>query len=141
MTTLQEYVPAVTKRGACVCGRCVDGPASPREHQPNGHTSDMFFFKVAKTDDATSDTLRQLIEGHQGVHNDCNPLDGKEHNYIELGGWIGDQGLGLMLMGLGDLLGLWSIMHPGKLPGLPKELQQQMAGAGMVSITSLNGSG
>jgi hypothetical protein len=134
--TLLQYVSTMAQRGACTCGRCVDAPVEPEKHQPNGHTSDVFFFKVKQLDGANATTMRQLIGQHRGVFDECDPLDGKEHSYIELGAWIGDQGLALMFMGLGELLGLWSIMHPGKLPGLPMVLQQQMAGAGLVSIVA-----
>ena len=36
-------------------------------------------------------------------------------SYIELGAWIGDQGLALALMGLGSALGIWGIITPQTL--------------------------
>ena len=81
------------------------------------------------------DTLRRLISEHKGEYADCNPLDGAEHSYIELGGWIGDQGLAMMLMGLGSHLGLWSVMTPNNMmPGLDEETKKMVAGMGLVSI-------
>lgn len=133
MKTLSEYVRNHTARGACQCGQCIDGVSNPQEHQPTGHTSDLFFFKVAKHGEPDAKTLRELITKHHGEWGECNPLDGKEHNYMELGGWIGDQGLAMQFMGLGELLGLWRVMTPNALP-IPDELKQQMAGMGMISI-------
>jgi len=61
-----------------------------------------------------------------------------EHSYFELGGWIGDQGLAMQYMALGKILGLWQVMHPGMILNVndpaQKQLADQMAGAGMVSI-------
>lgn len=134
MITLVEYVHACAIRGACTCGRCCDSGPEPEKHQPNGHTADVYFFQVAATQDADADTLCRLIGEHKGTFNECDPLDRCEHSYIELGGWIGDQSLALMLMGLGTVLGLWRMLTPKMLPGLDKGLMDQMAGQGMVSI-------
>lgn len=134
MTTLVEYVLEVAIRGECTCGRCCDSGPEPENEQPTGHTADVYFFQVSAKAEADGDTLRHLIGEHKGVHNECDPLDRHEHSYIELGGWIGDQGLALMLMGLGTVLGLWRMLTPKILPGLDKELMDTMAGRGMVSI-------
>lgn len=132
--TLTDYVQAFAIRGACTCGRCSDSARGPEKHQPNGHTADVYFFQVAAASGADADTLRRLVDEHKGESCECNPLDRCEHSYIELGGWIGDQGLALMLMGLGAVLGLWRMLTPKMLPGLDKDLMDMMAGRGMVSI-------
>lgn len=134
MSALMDYVINHTERGACLCGQCIDAPPDPENHQPQGHTVDLFFFEVAKRNNPSADTLRQLIKEHKGEFINVDPLDGNEHNYIELGAWIGDQGLAIELMGLGELLGLWRVFTPKKLPFLPQELQQQMARSGMVTM-------
>lgn len=135
MMTLTEYVRASTERGACQCGRCIDAPANPQETQPMGHTADLIFFKVALKNGTDAETLRTLIQQQQGEFCEVNPLDGKEHNYLELGGWVGDQDTALQLMGLGSLLGLWDLLTPKTmLPGVPDEMANQMAGMGMVAI-------
>jgi hypothetical protein len=131
---LSEYVRSHSIRGACCCGRCVDAPTEPEEHQPNGHTADVYFFKVSAESTARHEDLIEEIKQHRGEFVECDPLDGKEHSFIELGGWIGDQGMALMLMGLGNILGLWNLMTPNMLPGLPKDLADIMAGQGMVTI-------
>lgn len=137
MKSLIDYVTTFSERGACKCGRCCDVPDKPEEHQPSGHTADTMFFEVSAKDGADADTLRQLVsENTKGEFCDVTLLDGKEHNYMEIGGWIGDQGLALMLMGLGSVLGLWKLLTPKSMLGdlIPKELQMQMAGQGMVAI-------
>lgn len=53
-------------------------------------------------------------------------------SYIELGGWIGDQGVALALIGLGKTFGLWDAMTPKRI-GITGEIAQQMLGMGFVS--------
>ena len=136
---LIEYVRTFAIRGACTCGKCIDAGDSPETHQPSGHTADVYFFLVAAREGASRDTLVAAIKEYKGEFNECDPLDGKEHSYIELGGWIGDQVLALMLMGLGTLLGIWNLMTPKMLPGLDKGLMDMMAGNGWVSILGREG--
>lgn len=127
---LRDYVAAHTARTACRCGKCLtDGPG-----KLEGHTADLVFFEVSAAGDPDADELRRLVRGaRHGEFIDLEPLDGNEHSYLEIGSWIGDQGLAMQLMGLGTILGLWNLMTP-KMLGLPAELVQQMAGMGMVSI-------
>lgn len=128
--TLEEYVMLHAERGECKCGQCIDKGDRP---DPTGHTVDMFFFTVAAKGEPSADTLRELIRAHKGHHCDLDPLDGGEHSYLQVGGWIGDQGLAMMFMALGALVGLWEILTPNALP-IDDELKKQMAGMGMVSI-------
>lgn len=139
--TLIEYVLKYAQRGEYQCGKRNDRVEHPEQHQPTGHTADLFYFKVAlkQAADGTSadkETLQKLIEqSSHGSMADCTPLDGKEHSFIELGAWIGDQGLAFMFMGMCDLLGLGKVMTPNMLP-IPQELKDQMAGMGMISLIS-----
>jgi len=109
MASLVDYVLRHTERGECNCGRCLDRGDKP---DPDGHTVDLGFFKVA-----------------------ANPLDGGEHNYMQLGGWIGDQGLAMQYMGLGVLLGVFKLLSPSML-GITSDdpMFMQMIGAGFLSI-------
>lgn len=117
-------------RGACTCGQCLDAPNKPEEKQPGGHTVDLTFFKVAARDPDLGPELKRLVEAEFPKY-----LDGQEHNYIEVGGDVGDQGIALMLIGLGDVLGVWKALSPAILiPDMPPELQQQLAGSGMVAL-------
>lgn len=137
MQKLVEYVHEHTERGACKCGKCIDASENPEQHQPTGHTVDMIFFEVSAKPTASAETLRLLVKAVP-VGEFCNVdlFDGAEHGYMELGGWIGDQGTALMLMGLGTSLGLWNLLSPVTMLGLKSNdpLTQKIAGMGMVSI-------
>lgn len=134
MNDLVAYVRSHVERGDCQCGKCFDLPENPQ--QPTWHTADVAFFKVKIVGEPKAEELKSLIAAHSGVFANVDLLDGKEHNYQEIGGWIGDQGLALMLMGLGELVGLWKLLTPRSLLGndLPDDLVKQMAGAGFVAI-------
>lgn len=134
--SLAEYVRQHARRGTCRCGRCFDRPGEDK--QPQGHTADVVFFAVS-AHEADAETLRQLVSGSKhGEFCEIDLLDGEEHNYTELGAWIGDQGLALMLMGLGTVLGLWKLLTPKTMfpAGIPDDLIQQMAEMGMVAVMS-----
>lgn len=128
MTDLRDYVIKHSTRGACMCGKCVDGPPTPDLDQPAGHTVDVHFFKVALANKPDSDTFRTLVKEYI-------PEGASELSYITLGGQVGDQGFALQIMGMGDLLGVWDLLTPKKMiPGLDDETAGMMAGAGMVAI-------
>ena len=137
--TLQQYVTANAVRGECQCGKCCDKGNKP---DPTGHTADLMFFKVAAKPEANAETLKQLAANYAGEFGPCNIFDGQEHSYIEVGGWIGDQSLALMFMGLGHLLGLFDLLTPRTmLPAgtLPEELMMQMAGSGLLTVKAKKG--
>ncbi len=126
---LVEYILEHTTRGACTCGRCFDAPENPEEKQPGGHTVDLTFFKVSAAGGDKDEFIALVKAEHPGW------LDGKEHNYIAVGGDIGDQGTALMAIGLGHLLGAWKALSPDTVaPFLGTDTKQKMAGAGMVSL-------
>jgi hypothetical protein len=130
--SLAEYVIAFAVRGACTCRRCCDASDKPEDKQPDGHTIDLTFFKVAAEKDANAEDFRSLVEAEFP-----HWLDGKEHNYLQCGGDIGDQGICLMAFGLGHLLGVWKCLCPETMmPFLPADMKQQMAGRGMIAINS-----
>ncbi len=142
MNKLREYVMAYAERGACKCGRRLDAPSKPEQHQPAGHTADVIFFEVSARPGADVETFKTLLrESRQGEFGDVDVLDGQEHNYLELGGWIGDQGMALLLMGFGAVLGVWNLITPKSLMGkdAPKELVNQMAGGGFVVVQARAG--
>ncbi len=133
ISDLAEYVQEHAIRGTCKCGKCVDHPGEDK--QPEGHTVDVFFFEVANKG-GNAEELRALVEAAKdGEFCNVDVFDGKDHGYMELGGWIGDQGMAMMLMGLGEILGLWKVFTP-KMLGVPDDLANQMAGMGMVSVSS-----
>ena len=124
---LNEYILYHTEYGECQCGKCIDKPDP-------AHAIDIFFFKIALRNAPIKEEYIKLIRTHKGIHCDCDPLDGQEHNYIELGGWIGDQGRALQFMGLGTLLGVFKLITPKTIKGLPDELMGQMAGMGFITV-------
>jgi hypothetical protein len=129
MSALADYVLAHTQRSECHCCHEHVDPLAAKDKV------DMFFFEVTARNDPDADTLKKLIAEHRGEFGDMNPLEG-EHSYIEVGGYIGDQGIGMQFMALGKLLGLWEIGTPMNILGLDRDnpLAQQMAGMGYVSI-------
>lgn len=129
MSALVDYVLAHTQRNECHCCHEHVDPLSAKDKV------DMFFFEVTATNDPDADTLKRLIAEHKGEFGDMNPLEG-EHSYIEVGGYIGDQGIGMQFMALGKLLGLWEVATPINMLRLERDnpLAQQMAGMGYVSI-------
>jgi hypothetical protein len=133
MSDLIKYVTDHTERGECKCGQCIDVGNKP---DPKGHVADLMFFKVSKKGGATADEFKRLTKEHRGEFNKCDPFDGKEHSFIELGGWIGDQALAMQYMGLGTLLEVFDLLTPKTVlpPGIPDELMMEMAGSGMVTV-------
>lgn len=139
MSELSRYITNHVVRGACMCGECIDTPSDPSRYQPKEHTSDLQFFKIALKDcpdkEKVKEELIRLIKEHNGEFCNIDLFDGKEHNFIDIGGWIGDQGLALMLMGMGKLLELWTLLTPNTLfPDFPDDLKMKMAGSGFVAI-------
>lgn len=95
----------------------------------------MEFFKVAVTGDPTKDEFLKLVAEHKGEYGDCDLLDGKEHSYLEVGGWIGDQGIAMQCMALGVHLGIFKLLTPSTvMPFLDEDTKRLMAGQGLVCV-------
>lgn len=133
---LNQYVLDHTGRTACECGRCiVSGGFATNGTKTVKLTFFDVFQRCADGKAADRDALASLIRAYKGVFCDVNPLDGKEHNYMELGGWLGDQETALRFIGLCDLVGVGKCLSPDTImPSMPDHLKKQMAGAGMVSM-------
>jgi hypothetical protein len=131
--TLPEYIIDHTYRGACQCGRCIDSALDDRL-EPAGHTADLIFFKVCTINSPQKDTLIALIKEHEGEFCDLDLLDSCIHNYIDLGAWIGSQELALRLMGLGSLLGVWTLLSPRGMGVISDELATKLAQIGYLCI-------
>lgn len=102
---------------------------------------DIEFFGVKVVDEPSAESLKSLVASNNAGEfgSEVDLFDGQEHNYINLGGWIGDQGYALMLMALGSHLKVWELLTPEKLmPFLDEAMKKQMAGMGMISIVSKN---
>lgn len=97
----------------------------------------MEFFGVKVVGHPSQETLKEFVQEYQDGEfgTNINVLDGKEHNYMNLGAWIGDQGYALMLMALGSHLKLWDLLTPNTLmPFLDQDLKNKMRDMGMISI-------
>ena len=139
MKDLIDYIQEHAVRGACRCGRCIDAVEHPENQQPTGHTANLVFFEVVAKPGADPEKLKALIGHHvQGAFCAMNPLDGKPHTYMEVGGWLGSQDLALQLMGLGAVLGLWNLATPRTVFGENIDaihgLEMSMAQQGMLAI-------
>lgn len=127
---LVEYVLRHTERGECGCGKCIDRGTAP---EPAGHTIDMVFFRVAKRGEPTAEEFKRLAQAWPGEFCQLDPFDGKEHGYMELGGWIGDQGIAMQFMALGVLLGHFQLLSPALL-GLSGGAAVECAANGFLAV-------
>lgn len=133
MGDLVKFITDNARRGECNCGRCADRLHGPEEYLGE-HTVSVGFFAVALANPDNPPDVGELLKlTREHVHafgGDCDPLDGEMHCFIELGGWIGDQGLALMFIALGGLLGAWGVWDPGGRPIMStrKELLAIMSG-------------
>lgn len=141
MNKLVNFIKENAVRGGCMCDQCRHTPENPEKHQSvSEHIADVVFFNVGLRNisvnkEELKERLMYILYKHEGEFNKVNVFDGKEHNFMELGGWVGDQGLALTLMGLGKLLGVWELLTPDNLmPFLDNEVRKKMAGMGMVSV-------
>lgn len=132
MSKLVTFLQTHAMRGACQCGLCIDSDADAKNKQPTGHTADMIFFKVALSMPCSAKDFRDLVQAEFP-----HWLDGKEHNYLAMGGDIGDQGLALTAMGIGTILEVWDLLSPRTvLPGIDEDLAHEMAGMGYITVKS-----
>lgn len=126
--TLPEYLRQyILGHMPCICGQC------PKPENP---VVDLVLLKFEIKPGADAESLRLLIKDHKGEFCECDPLDGKEHGFIELGAWLGSQEAALGMMGLGEHLGLWKLLTPTRVLGkdLPPILAKVMAGSGLLTI-------
>lgn len=127
-------IDAHVVRGACTCGRCADAPENPEEKQPTGHTVNVHFFEVALSDpDADKVAIKAALKAALEREYPDQERLWKGPSYMELGGAIGDQGYALMLIGLGGLVGLWSVITPEGM-GFEGAEAKEMAGRGFVML-------
>lgn len=74
---------------------------------------DVVHFKVVCRPKCTKEEfLKAVDENREGCFGYLNPFDGRSHDYIEVGGWIGDQGLAMQFMALSKYFGLVSLKTP-----------------------------
>jgi len=111
---------------------------------------DLVFFKVpfVPASGIDKEEFMKIAKSVEGEHCNVDVFDGKEHGYMELGGWIGDQQQALIFMALGAHLGVFELRTPANM--LPKmvpadvmasmkpeaidKMVKTLAGRGMISI-------
>lgn len=128
--TIGQYVIDHAERGECKCGKCIDVGNKPDPQST--HSVDMIFMIVSPKNEPSMDEFRKLSALHNGEFAQVNPFDGKEHSYIELGAWIGDQGLALQYMALGVSLGLFKLLSGKTMLRSTQEEALQLAGVGLL---------
>ena len=129
MKKLIQYIADHTDRGECQCGLCFDkGP----DREAPAHSVNVHFFWVSARNNPTKEELKALLLAQ--YPNPDRLKDGP--SYIEIGGVLGDQGLALLLIGLGQLVGLWKAITPEVL-GMSGPMAQQMAGSGFVMMSGV----
>lgn len=104
MQNLIEFIKTHTAADPCNCNECNGKPADQKPE----HTIFVGFFVMSLRNNPDPAVLEKLTkENIKGSFCDIDVFNGDPLNYIQLGGWIGDQGLAILFMGLGRLLGLW----------------------------------
>jgi hypothetical protein len=103
-------------------------------NKPGDDVVDMYIMSVKCLPGIDAVTLINLINNSAPAFDSPRPTEEGEHNYIEVGAFVGDQGMALRLMALGSHLKLWTVITPKTIPKLDKALMDQMAGMGFVSI-------
>lgn len=99
---------------------------------------DVGFLRFKATEDSTltaeefADAIRAAEVGYYGNETPESLVKGP--SYVQLGGWIGDQGLAMAFMALGAHLGLWEIITPKFLGVTDEEEIQRMMGLGFIMI-------
>jgi hypothetical protein len=140
MNNLAKFVVEQCIRGDCICRECID---ASEKFQPNGHSVDVHFFKVvmrkSELTSADKEIIKNnfiiLIKNHKGIYKDIDIFNGGEYDFIEIGAWIGDQGIALTFMAMGELLGIWNVITPDRVASdLSEETKDMLAKAGFISI-------
>lgn len=150
MVELAEYIVEYCIKGSweCTCGKCIDIDSDDNV-QNSGRkygtkTADVQLFKVTFRNlcdiskiekDIIKENFIQLIKCHEGVNKDIDILDGREHGFIEIGKWIGDRNMALMLMGMGELLDMWEVITPNRVASeFSEETRKMLVDAGCILI-------
>lgn len=81
------------------------------DETPPENTMDLIFWRVVPAGGAAR-TLVQLIREHKAVNSPCNLFDGQWHNHIDIGGFVGHDGLALAMMALGASLDVFELEVP-----------------------------
>ncbi|MFK4136545.1 hypothetical protein ACI2KR_30395 [Pseudomonas luteola] len=97
---------------------------------------DMAFMFVKAGPDVTAQSLRSALASALSEPEAPDLFDGHEHSYIELGAWLDSQSVALMLMGMGEDVGLWKCYTPSTVLKIDNRSDQgkMLAAKGLVTI-------
>lgn len=109
---------------------------APQRAMPVDGAVNMVFFQVECVGKPQAEQLLALVRAHRGEFATLDVLDGIEHSYIDLGAWIGDQGVALRFMALGTALGVFELFTPKAILGqaCDDETEARMAGMGYITV-------
>jgi hypothetical protein len=94
---------------------------------------DVGFFNVVASPDVSPEILRSLVESNfQGDYRNMNPFDGGRHDFMELGAWIGDQGLAIRFIALAAHTKLAALDAPDS--SWARGTKKGLASSGMLAI-------
>jgi len=126
---LAGYIMEVTR-----CFQSAAPPDSPA-------LIDVHFFQVAIDERLDHDRFNDLLEAAMDSPGEFNTINTARMatgpSYIELGAWIGDQGLALRTMAAGQAVGRWDVITPARLGITDEQLAADMAGRGLVMVSGL----
>ena len=130
MQPLIDYIVNHTQRGECQCGSCCD--KLPNREAPT-HSADVCFFWVSTKEDPTKEALLALLEKY---YPEMDRLR-MGPSYIEIGAALGSQQVALLLLGLGELVGLWEVISPKTFGITDPQKAQELAGWGFVMCSGV----
>lgn len=134
---VDEYTGDPKLKAVWKLGKLVHANISQVEAGTEGATS-VGLFEIIQTKDSKL-TAEKLVKAIKAAHKGHYQDETVERlllgpSYIELGAWIGDQGLALCLMGLGEILGLWTVVTPRSLNITDEAAIQSMMVSGFIMI-------
>jgi hypothetical protein len=109
------------------------------EPPKNPKIIDVYFYKIGITGDPDKDEFMHLIETFEGRFIDrVNLFDGKEHDFMELGAWLGSQMTALGFMAIGAYFELWDVLTPNNMlpASATQEIKDLLARSGFVAIVA-----
>lgn len=131
---MAEPTPEYVKLGAMIAKH------AERVERGTNDSRDVGFFAIRRYEGSDLTALRlknAIVRAEKGAHQSMTVedlLNDQGVSYTALGAWLGDQGLGLALIGLGADLGLWDVVLPSDVGVLDGPLFRQMIGMGFVNL-------
>ena len=94
---------------------------------------DVHYFGVVVLNSPNVQDFVSLTKEHPSEVVKIDFSDERSYTYIEIGGWLDDQGMALRFMALGQALGVFDLTTPTTM-GCPEPMRDEMAGIGYVMV-------